>query len=353
MRVEKLEGTTRCSSIVEEVPFMRVGMKVDDTPSLGDGKVIEIGIKKARVEYGDRVCFHCHKKGHIQYTCNKLKKDLRSLKLLREMKKPTMEVGDGEKRKGKKREVLFEKVRKAITLKKGVVVKGELPNLDEEGLVKKTKSNIEDGQVLLAKCDDDGDWVFDSVRPYRICRDKSLFTRVMACEHERVPLPSGEEVVIEAIGEVHLRMHNGIERKLRGVRYIPKMMRNLISLRKLEKIEYSMKTQSDRVLKVAKGCLVHLKGVMGNNGHVLLRSGGLHHVERDARPKSRRVTFDDGGHNDRWCTKKVDDGFGLDGEPRPKSYVEVVIGTPRKVAYDDRGRLGLQGRLLEQVRNQP
>lgn len=74
-------------------------------------------------------------------------------------------------------------------------------------------------------------------------RNKNLFTRVMACEHERVALPSGEEVVVEAIGEVHLRMHNAIVRKLRGVRYIPKMMRNIISLRRLEKIGYTMKTQ--------------------------------------------------------------------------------------------------------------
>ena len=106
------------------------------------------------------------------------------MKLLREMKKPTMEVGDGEQLKGKKRKVPFEKVKKETTLKKWVLEKGELPNLDDEGLVKKTKNNVEDGHVLLAKCDDDGDWVFDSVHPYHICRDKKLFTRVMTCEHE-------------------------------------------------------------------------------------------------------------------------------------------------------------------------
>ena len=111
----------------------------------------KIGIKKARVEYGDRVCFHCHKRGHIQYTCNKLKKDLRSLDLLREMKKPTMEVGDGGKLKGKKRDVPLEKVRKETTFKKGVLEKGEHPNLDDESFVKKTKSDVEDGHVLLAK----------------------------------------------------------------------------------------------------------------------------------------------------------------------------------------------------------
>ena len=52
---------------------------------------------------------------------------------------------------------------------------------------------------------------------YYICSDKSLFTRVMACEHERVTLSNDKEVVIEAIGEVHLKMHNGLVRMLRGV----------------------------------------------------------------------------------------------------------------------------------------
>ena len=40
LRIEKLKRATRGSSIVEEVPFMEVGMKVDDTPSMEDGKVI-------------------------------------------------------------------------------------------------------------------------------------------------------------------------------------------------------------------------------------------------------------------------------------------------------------------------
>ena len=41
-----------------------------------------------------------------------MKKDLQSLKLLKEMKKPTMEVDDCEKLKEKKREVPFEKMRR-------------------------------------------------------------------------------------------------------------------------------------------------------------------------------------------------------------------------------------------------
>lgn len=70
------------------------------------------------------------------------------------------------------------------------------------------------------------------------------------------------------------------------MRYILKMMKNLMSLKKLEKIRYTLK---------AKGCLVHLKGVIGNNGHMLRRSRDLHHLESGARlESSRRVTFVDG-----------------------------------------------------------
>lgn len=74
----------------------------------------------------------------------------------------------------------------------------------------------------------------------------------MNCENERVTLPSGKEVVIKANGKVHLRMYIFMVRKLKGVTYIPKMMENIITLRRLEMIGYTIKTQDDGVLKVAK-----------------------------------------------------------------------------------------------------
>lgn len=59
------------------------------------------------------------------------------------------------------------------------------------------------------------------------------------------------------------------------------MMGNLISFSRLKKIRYTIKTQSNGVLKVAKGCSVHLKGVV------------------NARLKSsRRVTFVDIDYHD-------------------------------------------------------
>ena len=53
------------------------------------------------------------------------------------------------------------------------------------------------------------------------------------------------------------------------------------------------------------------------------------------------------------ATKRVDDGFGLDGEPRPKSYVDVLVGTPRVVSHVDGGRFGLEGEIVRASSKSP
>ena len=76
LRVEKLKGATKGSANGEEISMMRVHMIVDESPSTGEGKIIEenpskrnngekIEIKRARIGYGDKVCYHCHKRDHI------------------------------------------------------------------------------------------------------------------------------------------------------------------------------------------------------------------------------------------------------------------------------------------------
>ena len=58
---------------------MKGGKIVDENPSIRDGKIIEknqskngieekIRVKRARMRYRDRMCYHCHKRVYIQYT---------------------------------------------------------------------------------------------------------------------------------------------------------------------------------------------------------------------------------------------------------------------------------------------
>ena len=67
--------------------------------------------QESMIGYRNKVCYHSNR-DHIQYTCNKLKKDLQKLKLLKKMKQPTMKVSDRDKLKGKNKEVTIVKDRR-------------------------------------------------------------------------------------------------------------------------------------------------------------------------------------------------------------------------------------------------
>ena len=67
---------------------------------------------------------------------------------------------------------------------------------------------------------------------------------------------------------MRLRLHDGAERVLQQVRYIPGLKRNLISLGTLDAKGYSYKAFGG-VLKVTKGCLVVMKGNLENGLYVL------------------------------------------------------------------------------------
>jgi hypothetical protein len=63
------------------------------------------------------------------------------------------------------------------------------------------------------------------------------------------------------IGSIKIKTHDGITRTLTDVRHVPTMFRNLISLSTLDNLGYKYFT-SGGVLKVSKGSLVVMKGVM-------------------------------------------------------------------------------------------
>ena len=70
------------------------------------------------------------------------------------------------------------------------------------------------------------------------------------------------------IGDIRLRMHDGIVKTLTAVRYVPDLKRNLISLGELDKNGYSYKGDGG-VLKVSRGSLVCMKAVLKNGIYVL------------------------------------------------------------------------------------
>ena len=90
------------------------------------------------------------------------------------------------------------------------------------------------------------------------------------------------------IGTVRIIMHDGVERVLQQVRYVPGLKRNFISLGTLDVKWYSYKA-SGEVLEVTKGCLVVMKDNIENGLYVLQGStisGSVSTVEDNANMKS-------------------------------------------------------------------
>eukprot|EP00268_Persea_americana_P001031 TRINITY_DN10307_c0_g1_i1.p1 TRINITY_DN10307_c0_g1~~TRINITY_DN10307_c0_g1_i1.p1 ORF type:complete len:147 (-),score=18.20 TRINITY_DN10307_c0_g1_i1:100-540(-) len=72
------------------------------------------------------------------------------------------------------------------------------------------------------------------------------------------------------MGTIKIRMANGVVRTLGGVRHVPALKKNLISLGTLESKGCSLSAK-DSLLKVSKGVLVLMKGTrVGNNLYKLM-----------------------------------------------------------------------------------
>ncbi|XP_073126397.1 uncharacterized protein [Henckelia pumila] len=83
-----------------------------------------------------------------------------------------------------------------------------------------------------------------------------------------VLLGNNQSSRIKGSGNIRIRIHDGIERVLTKVRYVPELKRNLISLGTLDFQGYSFKSGADSIL-VSKGYLVVMKAVKRNLLYVL------------------------------------------------------------------------------------
>jgi len=73
---------------------------------------------------------------------------------------------------------------------------------------------------------------------------------------------------MEGIGTVQIKMFNGMMWKLKEVRYVPQLKRNLISIGALETLGLEVSIR-DGVLKMTKGSMVVLNSVHRNNLYYL------------------------------------------------------------------------------------
>jgi 5'-3' exoribonuclease 2 len=106
---------------------------------------------------------------------------------------------------------------------------------------------------------------------FHICYNKDWFSSyefVQPGDFVRV----GDDTLcqIEGIGSVQIKTHDGMTRTLTGVKHIPTMARNLISLSTLDSEGYNYRG-GNKVLKVSKGSSIHMIGDMNSAKLYVLR----------------------------------------------------------------------------------
>ena len=74
--------------------------------------------------------------------------------------------------------------------------------------------------------------------------------------------------IMEGVGTIQIKMFDGMIRKLKKVRYVPQLKRNLISVGALEALGLVVSIK-EGVLKMTKGSMVVLKAVRRNNLYYL------------------------------------------------------------------------------------
>ena len=101
-----------------------------------------------------------------------------------------------------------------------------------------------------------------------MCPSKQWFETYHEVNGGKVLLRNNKACNVVGIGNVKIRMQDGIERTLTNVRHIPELKKNLISLGTLDMVGCTIKA-GNGVLKVYKGSLVAMKGVRVNGLYLL------------------------------------------------------------------------------------
>lgn len=111
------------------------------------------------------------------------------------------------------------------------------------------------------------DWILDSWCSFHTYPSRSWFESFTDVER-LVFLGNNISCRVTGIGTIRLKMHNGVERILSEVSYVPDLKRNLISLGTLDSCGYTFKSENG-ILKIQKIYLVVMKGFKKNTLYIL------------------------------------------------------------------------------------
>ncbi|KAI5662133.1 hypothetical protein M9H77_21456 [Catharanthus roseus] len=99
--------------------------------------------------------------------------------------------------------------------------------------------------------------------------NKHWFSDFKPLNHGKVYMRNNHVCDVKGIGNIFIKMHDGVTRKLTEVRYVPNLHQNLFSLGYLDSLGLSYKSKTG-ILRVCKGNLVMIKGFKKERIYILI-----------------------------------------------------------------------------------
>ena len=115
---------------------------------------------------------------------------------------------------------------------------------------------------------DASDWMLDSGATFHVTPRRDWFASFEKVDGGVVVMGNDQSCGVCGIGTVRIRMHDGVVRELKDVRFVPQLKKNLISVGALEAKGFKV-TFENAVAKVTKGSLVVMRGVRNRNLYYL------------------------------------------------------------------------------------
>ena len=128
---------------------------------------------------------------------------------------------------------------------------------------KQQEANYSDGydsgEVYVASTSFKDDWILDSGCTFHMTNSREILTDYRDSKGGKVILGNNNTCSIEGSSKVSFKMFDGIVRTLTGVRYVPNLARNLISISVLDDMGIVSKIEAGS-MKLSKGAMTIIKG---------------------------------------------------------------------------------------------
>ena len=102
-------------------------------------------------------------------------------------------------------------------------------------------------------------WILDSACSYHMKPNKDWFNTCRSVNYSYVLMNNDVSCKVARIGNIKIKMFDGVVRTLCDVRHVHELRKNLISLGTLDYNRFSFKSTSG-VMKVSKGAMTVMKG---------------------------------------------------------------------------------------------